>query len=237
MFKYLTEAKGFLHQGTKPHVRDEYSKCFDCVVCSDCLGKCCLDQRRIVELQQVTTRTKNVRVTLKAPPTENILLNLSVLTQPPLIVDSMPKVKLSFDLRKLHPHLEGLFGQCITQEIIEKVAASEKINLSRSLIDTSSLKTPIACPVCEGLGYKHDPSSKHGKKKTERCKRCLNCKACNSSGLVVGKRACSKCMMRGFVHVELDGTHDVSENLRCFFCRDCMTCSGLGVEDMARNKI
>ncbi|KAI8908347.1 hypothetical protein EDD86DRAFT_247539 [Gorgonomyces haynaldii] len=59
--------------------------------------------------------------------------------------------------------------------------------------------------------------------------------SCQSSGFVVGKQACQTCNTRGFVHQSQE-THDVAENLRCFFCKDCPVCKGLGVENIKKRK-
>ncbi|KAI9095459.1 hypothetical protein DFS34DRAFT_582097 [Phlyctochytrium arcticum] len=94
------------------------------------------------------------------------------------------------------------------------------------------------CPCCDGNGFRHTSSAKHDKKKTERCKSCIPCKgnisfSCQSSGYVQNKRACTSCNTRGFVHPSTsERNHDVPQNLRCFFCKDCSVCKGIGVEDI-----
>ena len=55
--------------------------------------------------------------------------------------------------------------------------------------------------------------------------------------LVVGKQACTNCKMRGFIHTNQERLHDVPENLRCFFCKECDICKGTGVESRRKAKI
>lgn len=55
--------------------------------------------------------------------------------------------------------------------------------------------------------------------------------ACSGSGSVIGKIACTVCETRGFVHLSSEREHDVSIDMRCFFCKDCINCKGSGVQD------
>lgn len=90
---------------------------------------------------------------------------------------------------------------------------------------------PQTCPRCTGNGFQHVASSPHNAKRpTDRCKHCVACKACQGSG-VTTKVACKDCGTKGFVHPkeERGRRHDAPEGLRCFFCRNCSTCGGLGV--------
>ena len=61
--------------------------------------------------------------------------------------------------------------------------------------------------------------------------------ACKGNRFVVGKRGCTNCRMRGFLHTNQERLHDVPENLRCFFCKDCDICKGSGVESVRKAKI
>ena len=61
--------------------------------------------------------------------------------------------------------------------------------------------------------------------------------ACKGNRSVVGKRGCTNCRMRGFLHLNQERLHDVPENLRCFFCKDCDICKGTGVESVRKAKI
>lgn len=45
------------------------------------------------------------------------------------------------------------------------------------------------------------------------------------------------CMLRRYFGLIQEREHDVSEFLRCFFCKDCGTCKGTGVEDIRRKKV
>lgn len=45
------------------------------------------------------------------------------------------------------------------------------------------------------------------------------------------------CETRGFVHTSTEREHDVSKNLRCFFCKDCPICRGLGVESIKKTVV
>ncbi|KAJ3098116.1 hypothetical protein HDU97_004300 [Phlyctochytrium planicorne] len=87
------------------------------------------------------------------------------------------------------------------------------------------------CPRCEGRGWKHETSSKHDKIPTVKCKNCASCKACHSSGQVHGKIACPTCETKGFVHGSNERSHDAPEKLRCFFCKNCPQCAGIGIVD------
>jgi hypothetical protein len=59
-------------------------------------------------------------------------------------------------------------------------------------------------------------------------------KACLGTGKVTGKKACMNCDTRGFIHTSVEREHDVPQNLRCFFCKDCPICKGSGLEAIPR---
>ena len=62
--------------------------------------------------------------------------------------------------------------------------------------------------------------------------------ACNGVSTVPAfKIACPTCLMRGFVHSANERAHDVSETLRCFFCKDCPTCKGAALQDVRKSNV
>ncbi|KAJ3037083.1 hypothetical protein HDV00_002088 [Rhizophlyctis rosea] len=147
---------------------------------------------------------------------------------PPSTATGRPVVHASM----MHPHmLGGLMGQGGVVPAASGAGRSEggKRRGGGTVLDEISKRT--MCPRCEGYGWRHDSSGKHDKKKNEKCKLCAGCKACQGSGTVAGKRACSACQTKGFLHASTDRPHDAPQHLRCFFCKDCPSCKGLGIED------
>ncbi|KAI8850934.1 hypothetical protein BC829DRAFT_137182 [Chytridium lagenaria] len=102
---------------------------------------------------------------------------------------------------------------------------------AKATIYTEEYLKPTSCPRCDGKGWKHDTSSKHDKIPSVKCKNCAACKACHSSGQVHGKIACPDCETKGFVHASKERDHDAPEKLRCFFCKNCPRCLGIGIVD------
>ncbi|KAJ3254033.1 hypothetical protein HK103_007572 [Boothiomyces macroporosus] len=166
---------------------------------------------------------------------------------PPAIPDSAPFVNgdnpsLPFiDPTNLHPHIMGILGLPIQGQVLQIVKSmthtpQPKKKLMEGLFDDEEeeLANPAekkgACPKCNGAGFKHESSMKHKGKAADKCKHCNTCKGCGGSGKVVGKKACSNCYMRGFVHTSVDRAHDAPEDFRCFFCKDCGVCGGIGLE-------
>ncbi|KAJ3048518.1 hypothetical protein HK097_010458, partial [Rhizophlyctis rosea] len=131
----------------------------------------------------------------------------------------------------LHPHMLGglMGGHMVPAGGAGKERKGEGKKGGVTVLDEISKRT--MCPRCEGYGWKHESSGKHDKKKSEKCKLCVSCKACSGSGTVANKRACSSCETKGFTHASTDRPHDAPQHLRCFFCKDCPSCKGLGIED------
>ncbi|KAL2912145.1 hypothetical protein HK105_208346 [Polyrhizophydium stewartii] len=140
----------------------------------------------------------------------------------------------------MHPHMMGILGVPIDETVFSAMlmaAVAMSASSAASLGRNESMRRPLVvpdevagpCPRCEGLGFRHDSSAKHDKKKTDKCKHCTACKACNSTGRISGKKACPACETKGFVHATAERAHDVPEHLRCFFCKDCPTCKGVGL--------
>nr|KAJ3420659.1 hypothetical protein HK105_005407 [Polyrhizophydium stewartii] len=114
----------------------------------------------------------------------------------------------------MHPHMMGILGVPIDETVFSAMlmaAVAMSASSAASLGRNESMRRPLVvpdevagpCPRCEGLGFRHDSSAKHDKKKTDKSK--------------------------GFVHATAERAHDVPEHLRCFFCKDCPTCKGVGL--------
>ncbi|KAI8893778.1 hypothetical protein BC833DRAFT_624558 [Globomyces pollinis-pini] len=246
------QAKGFIHKSNAPapHKVSEFVKCFDCEECRDCNGKCVLDKARIEELRkfahlQVKNRKANAKSTGgKAGPfiqLANKSLGPGLTVIPPLVPTNTPYGSGGFpfvpfiDPANLHPHMMGILGIPITEEVLKimqqlTTGPGKEVDQRQQVLEMLAQK--VKCPKCEGLGFKHESSTKHDRKPNERCKTCAVCKGCTGSGLVSGKQACSVCNMKGFNHQSTERSHDVPAHLRCFFCKDCYKCRGCGLEDV-----
>lgn len=245
----------------KKHLVGEYVKCFECVTCPDCNGRSCIDSKRRQELDELENHRKNARRSVWDVPIiqrrnlDGVVSNYDdeVLVLPPMVPDcamcfsqpySIPPCNI--DISKFHPHISTILGVEITDEIREILTKSkEDSHISKRELRKLEEKKPVPCPRCEGLGFTHtDKSLTHNQKKAEKCKNCQTCKGkkiifikgCSGAGKVVQKGACINCNMRGFVHTSTERSHDVSEFLRCFFCKDCGNCGGTGLEDLRKKK-
>ncbi|RKP00799.1 hypothetical protein CXG81DRAFT_26500 [Caulochytrium protostelioides] len=90
----------------------------------------------------------------------------------------------------------------------------------------------VACPMCDGRGFRHDRPAKHEKSVGSRCKQCVDCRGCAKTGIVIGRQLCTECHTHGFTHQSTERPHDVPDHLRCFFCKNCPKCAGSGLEPM-----
>ena len=187
-----------------------------------------LDQRRLEELRQFALQKQKKSSALIQ--FQNNFADPGMLVLPPMVPADLVASQALIDPHWFHPHMTDLLGVPLDQVLSY---------LSVKVKEEDESKMSFVCPRCQGSGQKHESSANHEKKK---CKHCITCKgncihvACSGSGAVVGKRACSLCDTRGFVHLNTDRPHDVGELLRCFFCKDCPNCKGVGVEPIKKRK-
>lgn len=67
--------------------------------------------------------------------------------------------------------MKDVLGIELTPEIIALLSSPKQpAEVSRS---------SVACPRCLGAGFRHDSSSKHDKKASDKCKHCTSCKGKN----------------------------------------------------------
>jgi RecJ-like exonuclease len=52
------------------------------------------------------------------------------------------------------------------------------------------------------------------------------CRDCKGKGSQVTMTDCTVCNARGFCHDRAVKEHDTPENIRCFYCQDCLSCKG-----------
>ncbi|KAJ3212072.1 hypothetical protein HDU67_004078 [Dinochytrium kinnereticum] len=91
------------------------------------------------------------------------------------------------------------------------------------------------CVRCEGFGFVHNPKSKkkHNQAKNIQCKKCLTCKLCSGTGILMNVNPCKDCGANGFLH-------PTSETCRLGVgcddgCIDCQKCNGTGILDDAEH--
>jgi len=93
------------------------------------------------------------------------------------------------------------------------------------------------CPKCKGKGFCHDSTMSHKGLESTRCFFCSDCTTCQSRGIIdgpmyghfaSGPTTCYKCKGDGFYH-DSGMTHDKPPTQKCFFCTDCRSCNGTGV--------
>ena len=78
------------------------------------------------------------------------------------------------------------------------------------------------CPRCEGYGFIHASIDKHDRPSNTRCKKCIDCKVCESSGVTKGVIKCQKCSCKGFIHdPNAPKPHLISDFIKCFDCHFC----------------
>ncbi|KAI8851720.1 hypothetical protein BC829DRAFT_386674 [Chytridium lagenaria] len=58
------------------------------------------------------------------------------------------------------------------------------------------------CLRCDGFGFIHNPKSKkkHNQAKNVQCKKCLTCKLCTGTGILMNVQPCKDCGANGFLH-------------------------------------
>jgi xanthosine utilization system XapX-like protein len=83
------------------------------------------------------------------------------------------------------------------------------------------------CPRCEGFGFIHASKEKHDKPIHARCKKCIDCIVCDSSGVTLGVIKCARCSAKGFYHSpRAPQPHILSDYVKCFDCIICVDCQG-----------
>ncbi|KAJ3302196.1 hypothetical protein HDV03_005254 [Kappamyces sp. JEL0829] len=99
----------------------------------------------------------------------------------------------------------------------------------------ADMSSRTACPRCDGFGFIHMSIDKHDRPPTLRCKKCIDCSVCETSGVTVGVVKCLRCSARGFYHnPNAPVAHAYTELVKCFDCLDCRDCLGFGVLDQKR---
>ncbi|KAI8926013.1 hypothetical protein BC831DRAFT_400492 [Entophlyctis helioformis] len=112
------------------------------------------------------------------------------------------------------------------------MATATTLDELRLLADMSSRG---ACPRCSGFGFIHTSVEKHDRPGTLRCKRCIDCKVCDGSGVTIGVVGCKRCNARGFIHsARAAQPHTLPEQTKCFDCEECKDCKGECVLDPKR---
>ncbi|KAJ3114282.1 hypothetical protein HDU96_002325 [Phlyctochytrium bullatum] len=87
----------------------------------------------------------------------------------------------------------------------------------------------LTCVRCEGIGFIHNPKSKkkHNQAKNIQCKKCLTCKLCTGTGILMNVLPCKDCDANGFHH---PGSETCRLGVGCDEgCVDCETCRGTGL--------
>ncbi|KNC98492.1 ribosomal protein S12 [Spizellomyces punctatus DAOM BR117] len=255
------KARGFVHSkkdGARSHGTLESLRCMECRDCKDCDGIGVLDiktlrqqeKRKAAAMQREKQQKLQQQQQLHTPPMSPFLPPPPILWNP--LLGPPPPPPPPYML----PHMvtPGAMVGTFLPPPLMTVPASNGYQLPnippsgtsqppetkgrtrppRTPPRLDEMRTRTKCPRCDGYGFRHDTSGKHDKKKGERCKGCGNCKACQGSGQVSNKKACTSCQMTGFTHpASSDREHDAPQHLRCFFCKDCVVCKGLGVADAA----
>jgi hypothetical protein len=158
------------------------------MVCSDCKGLCCLDQKRIAELRQIDAQKEQVRKShkqvsiLQDNRKSHAVVDTGMLALPPMVPENCTLANdgeipaWDLDVRRLHPHMASILGVDLDQNVVDVLTSvAHNPSLERKLARMEE-KKPIQCPRCEGMGFTHDSSAKHDKKKGEKCKKCSVCK-------------------------------------------------------------
>jgi hypothetical protein len=57
----------------------------------------------------------------------------------------------------------------------------------------ADINSRTACPRCDGFGFIHASVDKHDRATSLRCKKCIDCSVCETSGITVGVIKCLKC--------------------------------------------
>ncbi|KAJ3217995.1 hypothetical protein HDU67_006895 [Dinochytrium kinnereticum] len=240
------KSRGFLHPPSvhlKEHSAPDHMRCPDCIECRDCVGLGALDRKPPKQKQKQQQQPQ--QPTAPLPPTSSQYPQ-------PLIPGIMPWNGGQKQHAVVAPPAVAsnlfapvVWGQQQQQQggYVQASLGGERKGRAGSVssrgsegsmdgtIYTEDYLRAAPCPRCDGRGWKHDTSSKHDKIPTVRCKNCAACKACHSSGQVHGKIACPSCETKGFVHASKERDHDAPEKLRCFFCKTCPQCVGLGIVD------
>ena len=91
----------------------------------------------------------------------------------------------------------------------------------------------MACPSCQGCGFRHDSSMPHRGTQGKKCMFCSNCAGCGGRGVLQGtqaafSQACPSCRGKGFRH-DSSMPHNKDHGQKCMFCSDCPGCDGRGV--------
>lgn len=99
----------------------------------------------------------------------------------------------------------------------------------------ADISSRSACPRCDGFGFIHSSVDRHDKPPNQRCKKCVDCEVCETSGITVGVVKCFRCSAKGFYHSpNAPQPHQFGEFVKCFDCLDCKDCLGVGVLDQKR---
>lgn len=232
---FRCHANGFYHNpiALHPHQYGEFVKCFDCLDCKDCLGIGVLDHERYSALKKVlknADKNQNLKTNQNFTPELNLYPPLLPSNAPFTVKCPHPHISV-LDANNMHPHIKGILGTPITPEyalILNSIPTPHATTAQNLMEKRLAEKSSTECPKCLGVGYNHTSLLKHDTKKS-KCKHCLKCIACSGKGRVRGKTGCNRCETRGFIHVSTEQSHDVDEKFRCFFCKDCPECSGIGV--------
>lgn len=107
------------------------------------------------------------------------------------------------------------------------------------------------CKYCLGEGricLESRPMQESSQLDHSRCFNCVTCSHCQGSGIFCQENTrverferavinCPRCAATGFIHDTCGMPHEKkSMSERCFFCKDCTVCSGLGTISTARRE-
>ncbi|KAI9199780.1 uncharacterized protein BJ171DRAFT_198665 [Polychytrium aggregatum] len=149
--------------------------------------------------------------------------NLVLSRLEPMVLETMASVqKLEFTVKLMQKKIDSL---------LESGGIANTKTTIPILDESDITKGRALCPRCEGRGWRHDSGVKHSQKHDQRCPGCSSCRACYGVGVVTNKKLCQTCRARGFVHLNIERSHDASPSLRCGFCVDCPDCDSVGVVD------
>lgn len=114
-----------------------------------------------------------------------MLAGSASLLTPPLYPDTAPFANGEFpklpviDPDNLHPHMLGILGIPITEQVLEIMRMVNNANESTYVQEPTQHDSKTKCPRCQGVGFTHESSAKHTAKQGEKCKHCKKCLGIN----------------------------------------------------------